>query len=87
MAKKKPKSTDTASAVTREEPVSSETITVVFADAQPGACRLAGNSLVLMPGDNDLEPNTVEALRSHPIGERCRVDGKRLREPPKPAKD
>jgi len=86
MAKKKPKSTDPADAVTREEPVSTTTITVAFADAQPGACRIAGESLVLKPGDNALAPATVDALKSHPIGERCRVDGKRLREP-KPAKD
>jgi len=88
MAKKKPKSTDIADAVTREEPivVKCDTITVVFGDDVPGACLLAGNNLVIMPGDNPFTPATVDALKSHPIGERCRVDGKRLREPA-PAKD
>jgi hypothetical protein len=88
MAKKKSKSTDPADAVTREEPIapSDTTVTVAFDDAIPGACMLAGTSLVLMPGDNSLAPKTVDALKSHPIGERCRVDGARLKKP-KPAKD
>lgn len=88
MAKKKLKTIDPSDAVTLEEPVSlaATTVTVTFEDAAPGSCVLDGTPLLLMPGENDLAPKTVEALRSHPIGERCRVDGKRLREP-KQAKD